>query len=110
MCALQRFREVMGDGADPLISPVSSEGGRTEADQKRKGDYSRKLADIERRLKAISDIEKRLAVLELKIGNLPSAPAKTAEQFASKISGRRTAAQLSESRKFARRITQKGAR
>lgn len=97
MSKLTRFSEVVGDNEEPMTPPVSDENDSV-AD--RETDFRKKVASLERRLKA----------LELRIGDLPSAPARTAEQFCSKISGRRTAAQLSESRKFAKRITQKGAR
>ena len=92
-----RLREVMNDGSEPLASPISSEGGAEENDDK-KASYTKRLAAIEKRLKA----------LELRIGDLPSAPAKTAEQFARKVSGRKTESDLTESRKFAKKITTKG--
>ena len=98
---LSRFSEVVGDREDVLAPPVSSDvssEGDTSAD--REGDFAK-------RLKAI---EEKLAAFELRFGGLPGTAAKTSEQFASKISGRRTESQLRESKNFARKITQKGAR
>ena len=89
----KNLREVM-DG-DALTSPISSEGGS--------GD-DRECGDFAARLKAI---EKKLAALELRFGDLPGTVAKTGEQFCQKLTGRPTASQLQESKRFCKKLTQR---